>query len=335
MSALLDVRNLSTYFYTQDGVVKAVENVSYEVARGESIALVGESGCGKTVSALSILRLIPEPPGKIVSGQVMFDGTDLLRLSRDGIREVRGARISMIFQEPMTSLNPVLTIGRQISETLELHRSMKGQQALEEAVRLLKLVGIPQAERRAKDYPHHFSGGMRQRVMMSMAISCEPQLIIADEPTTAVDVTIQAQLLEMIKEITKRLGTAIIFITHNLGIVARYAQRVYVMYAGRIVEHGPANAIYHDARHPYTVGLIASVPRLDEPRKKRLVPIDGQPPDLIALPSGCPFHPRCSHATAQCTEKRSELVEVAPGHYSTCWIAQTESQYDKRHTHRD
>ncbi|MFH1141710.1 MAG: ABC transporter ATP-binding protein [Chloroflexota bacterium] len=323
MSTLLDVRNLSTYFYTQDGVVRATERVSYSVARGETMAIVGESGCGKTVSALSILRLIPEPPGKIVSGEVIFDGTDLLKLSTHEMRKVRGARIAMIFQEPMTSLNPVLSIGRQLTEALELHQGMGKQEALQEAVRLLEMVGIPHAERRVKGFPHHFSGGMRQRVMIAMAISCKPQLIIADEPTTAVDVTIQAQLLELIRGITKELGTSIILITHNLGIVARYAQRVYVMYAGRIVEHGLAKDVYHDPRHPYTVGLLASVPRLDEPRKMRLVPIEGQPPDLISPPRGCPFRARCAYASPQCEVKGIDLAEVAPpAHYSACWAAQ-------------
>ncbi len=317
-SALLQVRDLSTYFYTQDGVVKAVERVSYEVDRGEVIALVGESGCGKTVSALSIVRLVQEPPGKIVSGEVSFAGTDLLQLPRQAIRRMRGSQIAMIFQEPMTSLNPVLTIGRQMTEALETHKRMKRKEAAAEAAHLLERVGIPYAEGRLRDYPHHFSGGMRQRVMMAMAISCQPQLIIADEPTTAVDVTIQAQLLEMLHNITQELDTAIILITHNLGIVARYARRVYVMYAGRIVEHGPAQDVYHDPRHPYTVGLIESVPRLDQPRTARLVPIEGQPPDLIAPPLGCPFHPRCSRACADCREGAYELQEVTPGHFTSC-----------------
>jgi len=318
---LLEVRDLSTHFHTQDGVVKAVERVSYEVAKGEVIALVGESGCGKTVSALSIVRLIQEPPGKIVSGQVNFNGTDLLKLSRQAIRKVRGSQIAMIFQEPMTSLNPVLTIGRQMTEALEIHKGMKRSEATDEAIRLLERVGITEAKRRIKDYPHKFSGGMRQRVMMAMAISCQPQLIIADEPTTAVDVTIQAQLLEMLHNVTKDLDTAIILITHNLGIVARYARRVYVMYAGRIVETGSAQDVYHDPRHPYTVGLIASVPRLDEPRTARLVPIEGQPPDLIAPPLGCPFHPRCSQVQDQCKEGTFELAQVTPGHYTSCRMA--------------
>ncbi len=320
MPALLEVRNLCTYFYTRDGVVKAVNNVSYEVDRGETIAIVGESGCGKTVSALSILRLIPEPPGKIVSGEVLFEGSDLLKLSKEGMRQVRGGKIAMIFQEPMTSLNPVLTIGRQISEALELHRKMTAHEAHEETIRLLKLVGIPEAERRVRDYPHHLSGGMRQRVMLAMAISCRPQLIIADEPTTAVDVTIQAQLLELIRGLTQELATALILITHNLGIVARYARRVYVMYAGRMVEYGPAEEVYHNPYHPYTVGLLASVPRLDEPRKVRLVPVEGQPPDLIFSPRSCPFQPRCAYQTPECLASVPELVAVGPGHYSVCWL---------------
>ncbi len=320
MPALLEVRNLCTYFYTRDGVVKAVNNVSYEVDRGETIAIVGESGCGKTVSALSILRLIPEPPGKIVSGEVLFEGSDLLKLSKEGMRQVRGGKIAMIFQEPMTSLNPVLTIVRQISEALELHRKMTAHEAHEETIRLLKLVGIPEAERRVRDYPHHLSGGMRQRVMLAMAISCRPQLVIADEPTTAVDVTIQAQLLELIRGLTQELGTALILITHNLGIVARYARRVYVMYAGRMVEYGPAEEVYHNPYHPYTVGLLASVPRLDEPRKVRLVPVEGQPPDLIFSPKSCPFQPRCAYQTPECLASVPELVAVGPGHYSVCWL---------------
>ncbi|MBI4283016.1 MAG: ABC transporter ATP-binding protein [Chloroflexi bacterium] len=324
MSALLEVRNLATYFHTQDGVVKAVDGVSYDVSQGETIALVGESGCGKTVSALSILRLIAEPPGKIASGKILFDGLDLLKLSRKEMRNIRGARIAMIFQEPLTSLNPVLTVGRQITEALEYHRKMSRQVALEEAIRLLGLVGIPQPERRVNDYPHHFSGGMRQRAMIAIAISCQPELIIADEPTTVVDVTIQAQLLELIRGITKELGTALILITHNLGIVARYAHRVYVMYAGRIVEHGSALDVYHHPAHPYTAGLLSSVPRLDEPRKVRLVPIEGQPPDLIKPPEGCAFRPRCAHIGELCRPDLPIMFEVSSGHYTTCWMARTD-----------
>jgi oligopeptide/dipeptide ABC transporter ATP-binding protein len=322
MAALLEVRNLKTQFHTQDGVVKAVDGVSYDVNRGETIALVGESGCGKTVSALSILRLVAEPAGKIVSGEIIFDGIDLLKLSYEEMHKFRGAKISIIFQEPQTSLNPVLTIGRQISEGLEFHKNMSIHEGMQEATRLLKLVGIPHPERRIHDYPHQFSGGMRQRAMIAIAISCQPQLIIADEPTTVVDVTIQAQLLELIRNITKELNTALILITHNLGIVARYAQRVFVMYAGNIIEHGKALDVYHHPCHPYTAGLLASVPRLDEPRKTRLVPIEGQPPDLISPPVGCSFQPRCTYAIPECQKVKPPLIEVSPNHFTACWVSQ-------------
>jgi peptide/nickel transport system ATP-binding protein/oligopeptide transport system ATP-binding protein len=322
MKPLLEVKDLVTNFYTQDGVVKAVDGVSYDVNRGEVVALVGESGCGKTVSALSVVRLIADPPGKIEGGQVLFDDTDLLKLSDDEMRKVRGARISMVFQEPLTSLNPVLTIGRQLSEGLEVHKGLSGVDAEREAINLLKMVGIPHPESRISGYPHQFSGGMRQRVMIAIAIACRPQLIIADEPTTAVDVTIQAQLLELIKSISREFNTSLILITHNLGVVARYAHRVYVMYAGRIVEHGSALEVYHHPFHPYTFGLLASVPRLDEPRKTRLVPIKDQPPDLIALPSGCAFHSRCDYADGVCARERPSLHEVDKNHYAACWLAE-------------
>ena len=322
MGSLLEVRNLVTHFFTQDGVVKAVNGISYTVDEGETVALVGESGCGKTVSALSILRLIPEPPGKILGGEIIFRGKDLLKLSRQEMQQVRGAQISMIFQEPMTSLNPVLTVGRQLSEALQAHQNISPQAARDEAVKLLQMVGIPQAERRVKEYPHHFSGGMRQRVMIAMAISCRPQLIIADEPTTAVDVTVQAQLLELIRGFTRELNTSLILITHNLGIVARYAQRIYVMYAGRIVEYGPTNEVFHRPYHPYTVGLLSSVPRLDQPKRERLQSIAGQPPDLIFPPKGCAFQPRCTCCVeGQCSLQNETLVEIRPGHFSSCVLA--------------
>jgi peptide/nickel transport system ATP-binding protein/oligopeptide transport system ATP-binding protein len=324
MAPLLEVRNIKTYFNTQDGVVKAVDGVSYDVNRGETIALVGESGCGKTVSALSILRLVGEPAGKIVSGEIIFDGIDLLKLSKEEMRKMRGAKISIIFQEPLTSLNPVLTIGRQISEGLEFHKNMSPSEGMEEATRLLKMVGIPHPDRRVHDYPHQFSGGMRQRAMIAIAIACQPQLIIADEPTTVVDVTIQAQLLELIRNITKELNTSLILITHNLGIVARYAQRVFVMYAGNIIEYGTALDVYHSPYHPYTAGLLGSVPRLDEPRKARLQPIEGQPPDLIALPVGCSFQARCAYFVPQCLKEKPRLIEVAPKHFAACWVSQKE-----------
>jgi oligopeptide/dipeptide ABC transporter ATP-binding protein len=329
MPNILEVKNLVTNFYTQDGIVKAVDGVSYTVGKGETIALVGESGCGKSVSALSVLRLIQEPPGKIVSGQVLFNDSDLLKLSKQEMQRVRGNKISMIFQEPLTSLNPVLTIGLQLSEALEFHKNMSRHAASEEAVKLLGLVGIPHPEQRVKEYPHNFSGGMRQRVMIAIAISCHPQLIIADEPTTAVDVTVQAQLLELIRNLITELDSSLIMITHNLGVVARYAQRVYVMYAGRIVEYGPAEEVFHHPGHPYTYGLLASVPRLDEPKKMRLSPIVGQPPDLICPPRGCGFEPRCDFAAAECGQAHPELKAVGKDHYSACFLAQGKLTWKK------
>jgi len=322
MAPLLEVRNIKTYFQTQDGIVKAVDGVSYDVNRGETIALVGESGCGKTVSALSILRLVAEPAGKILAGEIIFDGVDLLKLSDEDMHKMRGARISIIFQEPQTYINPVLTIGRQISEGLEFHKNMSPREGMQEAARLLKLVGIPHPERRIYDYPHQFSGGMRQRAMIAIAIACQPQLIIADEPTTVVDVTIQAQLLELIRNITKEFNTSLILITHNLGIVARYAKRVFVMYAGNIIEYGSAMDVYHFPCHPYTAGLLASVPRLDEPRKVRLQSIEGQPPDLIAPPRGCAFQDRCAYSIPQCLNEKPPLQEIGPNHYTACWVSQ-------------
>jgi oligopeptide/dipeptide ABC transporter ATP-binding protein len=293
------------------------------------VALVGESGCGKSVSALSILRLIPDPPGRVVGGSIRFFGTDLLHLSDEEIREVRGQRIAMVFQEPMTSLNPVLSIGLQLTETLEQHLAMAPEAARQRALELLGMVGISDTERRLGQYPHHFSGGMRQRVMIAMALCCEPQLIIADEPTTALDVTIQAQILELMKDLTKRLGVALVIITHNLGVVARYADRVNVMYAGKIVEQGSAADIYRAPRHPYTVGLLGSVPRLDQARRKKLDSIDGQPPDLARLDDGCAFRPRCRHAVERCAGSVPDLEPVGNGHLAACWrlneLAQSEA----------
>jgi oligopeptide transport system ATP-binding protein len=317
---LLDVRNLHTEFRTGAGIVRAVDGVSYTVDRGEIVAIVGESGSGKTVGALSILRLIPDPPGRITQGEVLFDGRDLLRLSNDTIRQVRGGDIGMIFQEPMTSLNPVLTIGRQITETLEQHRGLDRAAAQKRAVELLGLVGIAEPARRLKQYPHHLSGGMRQRIMIAIALACDPKLIIADEPTTALDVTIQAQILELMKELTRRLNVALIIITHNLGVVARYANRVNVMYAGRLVESGPAAAIYHEPRHPYTMALLRSVPRLDRPRQARLDPVEGQPPDLTRLDTGCAFRPRCRFAVTDCGLARPPLKPAGDaGHLAACF----------------
>ena len=317
---LLEVKNLSTHFFTEDGLIKAVDGISYDLNEGETLGLVGESGCGKSVSALSLLRLIPNPPGKIVSGQVFFEGQDLLKLSEDEICSVRGNRMAMIFQEPMTSLNPVLTIGRQVMEPMELHKGMSKVEALMECLRLLTKVHIPEPRTRVNAYPHQFSGGMRQRAMIAMGLSCDPRLIIADEPTTALDVTIQAQLLELMKGLTRDFGTALIIITHNLGVVARYADRVNVMYAGRFVEKATARDLYKDPLHPYTIGLMASVPRLDQDVKQKLLPVEGQPPDLLSLPAGCAFHPRCSHRVEKCMEEAPRLKTVADNHEIACWV---------------
>ncbi|MCS5604239.1 MAG: ABC transporter ATP-binding protein, partial [Alphaproteobacteria bacterium] len=290
---------------------------------GEAVAIVGESGCGKSVGAMSILRLIPEPPGRIVKGEVLFEGRDLLKLSNAEIRDVRGRDIAMIFQEPMTSLNPVFSVGRQLTETLLRHTDMKVSQANERALELLIQVGISDPQRRLEQFPHHLSGGMRQRVMIAMALACDPKLIIADEPTTALDVTIQAQILELMKGLSERLGVAQLIITHNLGVVARYAKRVNVMYAGKIVEMGLAKDIYHNPSHPYTLGLLASVPRLDQARGTKLIPIEGQPPDLARLDKGCAFRPRCRFATERCAQEIPELMTVSDEHRSACWNIDT------------
>ena len=321
MATLLEVKNLKTHFFTMEGVVKAVDGVSYELNEGETLGLVGESGCGKSVSALSVMRLIPDPPGKIVDGEIFLDGEDILKIDMEGMREVRGAKIAMVFQEPMTSLNPVLTVERQITETLQLHMGMSKLESQRESVNLLTRVGIPDPEMRIKQYPHQFSGGMRQRVMIAMALSCNPRLIIADEPTTALDVTIQAQILDLMKSLTTELGVALIVITHNLGVVARYADRVNIMYAGKVIERGEAHEIYSNPRHPYTVGLLRSVPRLDLPRRAKLDPIEGQPPDLINLPPGCAFRERCRWAIDKCATDTPELVETSDGHLSACFRA--------------
>jgi len=316
----LDVRDLRTEFRTGAGVVHAVDGISYSVEPGETVAIVGESGSGKSVSALSLLRLIPDPPGRISGGEVWFGGRDLLRLNDSEMRQVRGGEIGMVFQEPMTSLNPVLTIGRQITETLEQHRGANRAECERRAIELLGLVGIADAARRLKQYPHQLSGGMRQRIMIAIALACDPKLIIADEPTTALDVTIQAQILELMQRLTRQLGVALIIITHNLGVVARYADRVNVMYAGHIVESGPADAIYHHSRHPYTIALLRSVPRLDRPRQARLDPVDGQPPDLVRLGPGCAFRPRCRLAAEICATARPTLEACgAAGQSAACW----------------
>ncbi len=320
MGKLLEVKNLQTHFLTRGGVVRAVDGVSWDVEEGETVALVGESGCGKSVTALSIMRLVAPPAGQIVGGQIIFKGRDLLTLGEEEMRRVRGREIGMIFQEPMTSLNPVLTIGRQLTEGLEIHLGMSGDDAKRRAAELLGMVGIPDGARRLVQYPHQFSGGMRQRMMIAMALACGPPLVLADEPTTALDVTIQAQILELMKDLARRLGVAMLIITHNLGVVARYADRVNVMYAGRIIERGTARQVYGNPRHPYTLGLLRSVPRLDEPRRARLAPIEGQPPDLTRLPLGCAFAPRCAFRVERCAHEIPQLEPVnGDGHVSACW----------------
>jgi oligopeptide/dipeptide ABC transporter ATP-binding protein len=319
LATLLEVRELRTTFQTAAGVVRAVDGVSWDVQEGETVALVGESGCGKSVSALSIMRLVAPPAGRIESGQVLFLGRDLLAITEPEMEHVRGREIGMVFQEPMTSLNPVLTIGRQLTEGLEIHLKMDQAQSRARAIELLGMVGIPDPERRLAQYPHQFSGGMRQRMMIAMALACEPKLILADEPTTALDVTIQAQILELMRSLSKRLGVAMLIITHNLGVVARYADRVNVMYAGKIIERATAAELYARPRHPYTLGLLRSVPRLDEPRRERLSPIEGQPPDLTRLPPGCSFAPRCAFKVERCERESPPLEPVAGAHVSACW----------------
>ncbi|MCX7682868.1 MAG: ABC transporter ATP-binding protein [Anaerolineae bacterium] len=319
MATLLEVRDLKTQFFTQDGVVHAVNGISYELREGECLGIVGESGCGKSVSVLSLMRLIPEPPGKIAGGEILFRGRDLLKLSQDEMRSVRGAEIAMIFQEPMTSLNPVLTIGFQIMEALKLHQGMNNKEARARAAELLTMVGIPQAADRLDDYPHQFSGGMRQRVMIAMALSCNPSLLIADEPTTALDVTIQAQIVDLVKRLRDQLGMAVIWITHDLGVIARLAERVIVMYAGYIVEEAPVKELYGYPRHPYTIGLLGSLPRLDAPPGTKLVSIRGQPPDLVFLPQGCPFADRCDYVQERCRREMPPLEFVGIEHKVACW----------------
>ncbi|MFO1081736.1 MAG: ABC transporter ATP-binding protein [Reyranellaceae bacterium] len=325
MTDLLEVENLGTWFYTRQGIVKAVDGVDFQVAAGETLAIVGESGCGKSMTALSLMRLIPDPPGRIVSGAIRLAGRDLLKLSEPEMREVRGNEISMIFQEPMTSLNPVMTIGKQIAEALILHRDMDRKAALKRAVEMLDLVRIPAAAQRAKEYPHQLSGGMRQRAMIAMALACNPKVLIADEPTTALDVTIQAQILELIVELQREFGAAVILITHDLGVVAETARRVIVMYAGRKVEEAEVGELFSRPMHPYTVGLLASIPRLDlmrgeaERSTDRLQEIPGIVPPLFDLPQGCAFAPRCSRADETCRRQRPDYQEKQPGHWAACW----------------
>ncbi len=319
MAKLLEINDLQTYFFTEEGVVRAVDGVSWSVDEGETLGLVGESGCGKSVTALSILRLIPDPPGRIVGGEILFEGMDLLQISDSEMRTVRGNRIAMVFQEPMTSLNPVLTIGAQLMEAIQLHMGLGDDEARARAIELLDTVGIPDADGRLSDYPHQFSGGMRQRVMIAMALSCNPKLLLADEPTTALDVTIQAQVLEIMARLASDLGTAIIVITHNLGVVSRYADNVNVMYAGKIVETGTTVQIFNSPRHPYSVGLMESVPRLDATEHVRLATIEGQPPLLIDPIPGCAFQPRCGWAIDKCSTEAPPLEMKEDGHFASCW----------------
>lgn len=317
---ILSVEGLKTYFKTDDGVVKAVDGVSFTLKKGETLGLVGESGCGKSVTNLSIMRLIPSPPGKIVGGKVMFRGEDLLQKPERELRSVRGNNISMIFQDPMTSLNPFLKISTQMMETIRLHQGLDKQEARNKSIELLKMVGIPSPEKRIDNYPHQFSGGMRQRVMIAMALSCEAQVLIADEPTTALDVTIQAQILELIKELAEKFGNAVILITHDLGVVAGMCDKVCVMYAGKIVERAVTEDLYSDPKHPYTKGLIMSVPRLDQKGREKLYSIKGQPPNLINLPDCCPFHPRCGQAMDICRNKYPDPVNLGNGREVCCWL---------------
>lgn len=320
MATLMDIKDLTTRFYTEDGVVNAVNGVSYALSEGGTVGVVGESGCGKSVHALSIMQLVPNPPGRIEAGEVHFDGRDLLKLSDRDMHRVRGAEIAMVFQDPMTSLNPVFTVGFQIMEALKLHQGMDDAQARDRAGELLVMVGIPEARERLDDYPHQFSGGMRQRAMLAMALSCNPKLLIADEPTTALDVTIQAQIVDLVRRLQEQLGMAVMWITHDLGIVAGLAKEVNVMYAGYIVERGMVKDIYGRPRHPYTIGLLGSLPRLDEAPGTTLISIPGLPPDLIDLPPGCPFAARCTYAVDKCLEEMPLLEETdGENHIVACW----------------
>ena len=320
MEHLLEVRNLVTRFYTEGGVVHAVNGISYTLNEGESMAIVGESGSGKSVGVLTLMRLIPMPPGRIEGGEVLYNGRDLLKLSNEEIRQVRGREIAMIFQDPMTSLNPVLTVERQMTEMLRLHMGLNKDQARERAVEMLRLVGVPNAADRLNDYPHQFSGGQRQRIMIAMALTCNPSILIADEPTTALDVTIQAQIIDLVLRLKEKLGMAIIWITHDLGVVAGMVDKVIVMYAGYVVEQARVRDLYHQTSHPYTLGLLQSLPKVDTKRERqRLIAIEGLPPDLTIKPTHCPFAPRCRFAIEKCWQEVPPLYEAGPDHYSACF----------------
>jgi len=320
--SLLSVNNLKTYFFTASGITKAADEVSFSLQAGETIGVVGESGSGKTVTALSILKLIPEPPGKIVGGEILFEGIDLLKAPNSSMRSIRGNKISMIFQEPMTSLNPVFTIGNQIAETISLHQGLKRKDALDKCIEMLKLVRIPSPEKRLYEYPYQLSGGMRQRAMIAMALSCNPKILIADEPTTALDVTIQAQIMDLMNKLKEELETAIVMITHNLSIVAEMSKEVVVMYSGKIVEKGPVDSIFYHPLHPYTKGLLETIPRIDREIQsgKQLPEIPGVIPNLYNLPRGCYFHPRCRYAEEICRQEEPELEVIADHHLCRCWL---------------
>jgi oligopeptide/dipeptide ABC transporter ATP-binding protein len=317
--SLLEVKNLKTQFLTDDGIVKAVDDISFTIGKEETFGLVGESGCGKSVTALSIIKLISWPPGKIVGGQVLLEGEDLLKKTEEQMQKIRGCKISMIFQEPMTSLDPVFTVGNEIMEVIELHQGLGKEEARKKALDMLHVVGIPDPERRMKEYPHQLSGGMRQRVMIAMALSCNPKLLIADEPTTALDVTIQAQILRLMDKLKQDFSASVLLITHDLGVIAQQCDNVAVMYAGEIVEYGSVGAIFGNPLHPYTVGLYQAIPRLDSDRE-RLRIIEGNVPNLIQIPSGCRFHPRCSHASERCAREMPQLVERENNHYTRCFL---------------
>ncbi len=321
MSHLLEINNLRTHFFTREGVVHAVDGISYTVDRGKTLGIVGESGCGKSVGAMTIMKLIPMPPGRIVEGEILFEGKDLTKASERQLQSIRGNDIAMIFQDPMTSLNPVLRIGYQLTEGMRIHLGMSKQEAQERAVELMDAVGIPAGRNRLDDYPHQFSGGMRQRVMIAMALSCDPKLLIADEPTTALDVTIQAQIIDLLEQLQDQFGMAMLLITHDLGVVAGVSDDIVVMYAGKIVEHTDTDELFGNPQHPYTEALLGSIPRLDDTRRRELANIPGLPPDLVNPPSGCRFHPRCRYATQICVDKEPPLApyDGGPGHLVACW----------------
>lgn len=318
MSVLLEVKNLKTYFYTDDGVAKAVDDVSFTLDKGETLGLVGESGCGKSVSALSIMRLIPDPPGKIAGGEILFKGKNILKFSEKEMQEVRGNDIGMIFQEPMTSLNPVFTCGNQIEEAVILHQKLSKEEAKKKALEMLNLVGIPAPEQRYNEYPHQLSGGMRQRIMIAMALSCNPEILIADEPTTALDVTVQAQILELINKLQRELGMGVIMITHDLGVIAEVSNKVAVMYASKVVEYGMVDQIFYNSKHPYTVGLLNSIPKLNK-SKARLATIEGNVPPPTSYPKGCHFCTRCTFVIDKCWNEEPPLTEIERGHIAACW----------------